>query len=42
MEYIFAVLNTNEELSKVAKTQPEQRLRIILREFFVYVYEKIS
>lgn len=42
MEYIFAVLHTNEELGKIPKTNPEARLQIITRELFQYVYLKVS
>lgn len=42
MEYIFAVLHSNEELAKVPKNNPEARLQIITRELFLYVYTKIS
>lgn len=42
MEYIFAVLHSNEELSKIPKTNPEARLRTITKELFTYVYLKIS
>lgn len=42
MEYIFAVLHTNEELAKVPKSNPEARLQLITRELFLYVYTKIS
>jgi|LauGreDrversion4_2_1035121.scaffolds.fasta_scaffold85509_6 hypothetical protein len=42
MEYIFAVLQSNEELGKVPKSNPEARLNIIIKELFQYVYTKIS
>ncbi len=42
MEYIFAVLHSNEELNKVPKSNPDARLRIITKELFAYVYMKIS
>lgn len=42
MEYIFAVLHSNEELNKIPKTNPDARLRMITRELFSYVYMKIS
>jgi dynein heavy chain 1, cytosolic len=42
MEYIFAVLHTNEALAKIPKTNPEARLQIITREMFQYVYLKVS
>jgi hypothetical protein len=42
MEYIFAVLNSNEELNKIPKTNPDLRLKVILRELFQYVYIKIA
>jgi dynein heavy chain 1 len=42
MDYIFAVLLSNEELQKVGKNNPEARLQIITRELFLYVYVKIA
>ena len=42
MEYIFAVLHSNEELQKISKTNPDARLQVIIKELFQYVYVKIS
>ena len=42
MDYIFAVLHSNEALLKIPKSNPEARLGIITRELFQYVYQKIS
>ena len=42
MEYIFAVLHTNEELQKLPKSNPDARLRVIIRELFQYIYVKTS
>ncbi len=42
MDYIFAVLHTNEELQKIPKSNPEGRLQVIIKELFQYVYLKIS
>ena len=42
MEYLFAVLHTNEQLLKIPKTNPEARLQVITKELFQYVYLKIS
>ena len=42
MEYIFTVLRSNEELSKLPKNNPEARLRVITKELFAYLYLKVS
>lgn len=42
MEFIFAVLHTNEALGKMPKSNPEARLQVITREMFQYVNLKIS
>ena len=41
MEYIFTVQNS-EELAKIPKANPDHRLKVIIRELFTYVYEKIA
>jgi len=42
MEIIFTVLNTNQTLAAIPKTQPENRLQVMVKEIFTYIYEKIS
>ena len=42
MEYVFAVLHSNEALSKVPKSNPEARLQIITKELFQYIYLKVG
>jgi hypothetical protein len=42
MEFLFAVLHSNEALAKVPKSNPEARLKIITKELFLYINLKIG
>ena len=37
MDCVFYVLNNNEELQKVPKTKPKERLAIIIKHLYIYL-----
>lgn len=42
MDCVFFVLNHNEELKAVPKTQPQNRLQVIIKQLFVYINQTIG